>query len=177
MRLRTSASSGEPRSASSRAVGAAPLAYGAASHGPLVTRGDEPVLIDLAAHGAGVGVKIVSVDGVPLESDGPTRLAHGWLQARHDGHLTFTPDIDVTGPIRLLLAGVSEAGTAWGRHLDIVVEGLYEAAHVELRNPVKTIPAHAVIAHHAQMAEIGSAARRLRMVPYRFPASTPRSSW
>jgi hypothetical protein len=128
----------------------------AAPHvGPLVTRGDEPLLIDLAQQGAGHGVKIVAVDGAPLESDGPTRIAHGWLQARHDGHLTYTPDVDAMGEIRMHLSGLSETGMAWSRHLDIHVEGLYEAAHVELRNPVKTIPAHAVIAHHAQMAEIG----------------------
>lgn len=133
------------------------LAPGAgASHpGPLVTRGDEPLLIDLAAHGAGQGVKVVAVDGTPLAEDGPTRISCGWLQARMDGHLTFTPDVDAAGHVRLHLAGVSDAGAAWSRHLDVHVEGMYGAAEVELRNPVKAIPAHAVIAHNAQMAEIG----------------------
>lgn len=129
--------------------------HAASRAGPLVTRGDEPLLIDLAEHGAGHGVKIVAVDGTPLEANGATRIANGWLQARHDGHLTFTPDVDAMGHIRLFLAGVSESGAAWSRHLDIHIEGLYEAARVELSNPVKAIPAHAVIAHHAQMAEIG----------------------
>ena len=124
-------------------------------HGPLITRGDEPLLIDLAAHGAGAGVKIVSVDGTPLSYDGPTRIANGWFQLRSDGHLTFTPDVDAAGHIRLFLSGLSETGAAWSRHLDVHVEGMFDAAALELRHPVKAIPAHAVIAHHAQMAEIG----------------------
>lgn len=123
--------------------------------GPLVTRGDEPLLIDLAAHGAGQGVKVVAVDGMPLADDGPTRIANGWLQHRLDGHLTFTPDVDAKGHFRMFLSGVADSGAAWNRHLDVHVEGLFDAAELELRHPVKVIPAQAIIAHHAQMAEIG----------------------